>query len=140
MAQQASLRVFRSPLDRRWISGGMMLASITDWIWAEFPAVMLEMVQQASFRMPSLLELRSDNRHGSAPQLMMICVWLSLLVTMLPTERSAGVCTEVEACMRSSTSLRGMPASITAWILSLDPSERYEIAQQASMRTSSSRL
>ena len=27
-----SLRVLKSPLDRRWISGGMMLESITAWI------------------------------------------------------------------------------------------------------------
>ena len=30
------------------MSGGMMFASMTAWIWSLFPAVMLEMVQQAS--------------------------------------------------------------------------------------------
>ena len=115
-----------------------MLASMTAWIWVELPAVMLEMVQQASLRMPSLVELSSDSSAGSAPQLIMTCVCTSSPVTMLPTERRAGVWTEVEACMSSSTRRRGMPASMTAWILSLEPSDRYEMAQQASMSTSSS--
>ena len=39
---------------------------------------------------------------------------------------------------RSSTSLGQTPASMTAWILSLVPSERYDSAQHASVRTSSS--
>lgn len=40
---------------------------------------------------------------------------------------------------RSSSTRRGQtPASITAWILSLVPSDRYESAQHASVRTSSS--
>jgi hypothetical protein len=39
---------------------------------------------------------------------------------------------------RSSTSRGQTPASITAWILSFVPSERYESAQQASVKTSSS--
>ena len=138
MAQQASLRVLKSPFDNKWMRGGMIFASMTAWIWVELPAVTLEMVQQASFRIPSFWELRRDRRAGREPQLMMICVCKSSPVTMLPTERRAGVCTEVEACVRSSTKRRGMPASITAWILSLAPSERYEIAQQASMSTSSS--
>jgi len=38
--------------------------------------------------------------------------------------------------MRSSTSLRQTPESMTAWIFSFGPSERYERAQQASDRTS----
>lgn len=68
-----------------------MLASMTAWIWEEFPAVMLEMVQQASLRMPSLVELKRDKRHGRAPLLMMTWVWTSSPVTMLPTDRRAGV-------------------------------------------------
>ena len=39
---------------------------------------------------------------------------------------------------KSSTSRGQTPASMTAWILSLVPSERYDRAQQASVRTSSS--
>jgi len=39
---------------------------------------------------------------------------------------------------RSSTSLPHIPASITSWIMSFVPSERYEIAQHASVRTFSS--
>lgn len=124
MAQQASFLVLKSPFDRRLISGGMMLASITAWIWVELPAVMLEIVQQASFRIPSLVELRRERRAGRAPQLMITWVWTSSPVTMLPTDLSAGVWTDVEACISSSTNRRGIPASITAWILSFDPSER----------------
>lgn len=39
---------------------------------------------------------------------------------------------------KSSTRRGHTPASITAWILSLIPSDRYESAQHASVRTSSS--
>lgn len=39
---------------------------------------------------------------------------------------------------RSSTRRGQTPASITAWILSFVPSERYDNAQHASVRTSSS--
>jgi hypothetical protein len=46
--------------------------------------------------------------------------------------------TAVEEFMSNSTRRRGTPASMTAWILSLFPSERYEIAQQESIKTSSS--
>lgn len=44
----------------------------------------------------------------------------------------------LKAYNRSSTSRGQTPASSTAWILSLGPSERYDRAQQASVRTSSS--
>jgi hypothetical protein len=46
--------------------------------------------------------------------------------------------TAVDEFMRSSTRRRGTPASMTAWIFSLFPSERYEIAQHESIKTSSS--
>lgn len=42
--------------------------------------------------------------------------------------------------MSNSTSLRHTPESMTVWILSLGPSDRYERAQQASARTSGSLL
>lgn len=42
--------------------------------------------------------------------------------------------------MSSSTSLRQTPESMTVWILSLGPSDKYESAQQASARTSGSLL
>ncbi len=48
---------------------------------------------------------------------MMTCVWMSSPVTMFPTDLRAGVCTDVDACMSSSTRRRGIPASITAWNL-----------------------
>src|SRR5205809_3558779 len=78
------------------------------------------MVQQASLRIPSLVEPKRERSAGRAPQLIMTWVWTSSPVTMLPTDRRAGVCTEVDACISSSTRRRGMPASITAWILSLE--------------------
>lgn len=45
---------------------------------------------------------------------------------------------ELTTHVSSSTNLGHTPASITAWILSFVPSERYESAQQASVNTSSS--
>lgn len=46
---------------------------------------------------------------------------------------------KVETAYSSSSTRRGhTPASITAWILSFVPSERYDRAQQASVKTSSS--
>lgn len=48
-----------------------MLASMTAWICSLFPAVMFEMVQQASLRMPFLDELSKFNNHGRALKLMM---------------------------------------------------------------------
>lgn len=40
--------------------------------------------------------------------------------------------------MRRSVRRLQTPLSMTAWILSFVPSDRYEIAQHASIRTSSS--
>ena len=59
-------------------------------------------------------------------------------MTILPTARSAPCTTDGVACMSSSTRRRQTPASITAWILSLGPSDRYESAQHASASTSAS--
>jgi hypothetical protein len=51
-----------------------MPASTTVWICSLVPAVMLEMVQHASFLMLFLwLVVSRFSRQGSAPQLMMIC-------------------------------------------------------------------
>ena len=153
MAQAASLRMSNSAELRSCTSGGTMLASITLWIWSLFPAVMLEMVQHASFRIPFLglpkscslstqkptrvhtlqsyqvetkglyrIEREQNSsssrdakvrgpqatqkerrvcwcRQGSAQKLMMIWVCRSSPVTMLPTVRSAGVCTEGDGCL-----------------------------------------
>lgn len=83
---------------------------------------------------------------------------------MLPTVRRAGMSTEGEGCLqkktriistkkkrqnhskilkyktyiRSSTRRGQTPTSVTACILSFVPSDKYESAQQASVRTSSS--
>lgn len=51
-----------------------MLASITLWICGGEPAVMFEMVQQASFRMPSFGDDSNDNKAGRAPEAMTTCV------------------------------------------------------------------
>mmetsp|Transcript_18873 Transcript_18873/g.58114 ORF Transcript_18873/g.58114 Transcript_18873/m.58114 type:complete len:205 (+) Transcript_18873:651-1265(+) len=138
MAQAASLRMSNSAEWSSWTRGGMMLASTTAWIWSLLPAVMLEMVQQASLRMPFLGFPSRFRRQGSAEKLMMICVWRSSPVTMLPTVRSAGVWTEGDGCMSNSTRRRQTPASMTAWIFSLGPSDKYDKAQHASVSTSSS--
>jgi hypothetical protein len=60
---------------------------------------MLEMVQQASFRIPSLGEESKLSKAGRAPEEMMTWVWRSSPVTMLPTDRRAGVWTAVEGCL-----------------------------------------
>ena len=62
---------------------------------------MLLIVQQDSFLMDFLwLVVSSCSRHGSAPQLMITCVCMSLPVTMLPTVRSAGTSTAGEWWLR----------------------------------------
>lgn len=66
-----TLRMSNSALERSWMSGGMMFASMTAWICSLLPAVMLEMVQQASLRMPFLDELSRFSNHGNALKLMM---------------------------------------------------------------------
>ena len=101
-----------------------MLLSITAWIWSLFPAVMLLMVQHASFLMPFLGLDSSASRQGRALLLMMNCVWRSSPVTMFPTVLSAGVCTAGLGLSSSSTRRRHTPASMTAWIFSLGPSLR----------------
>jgi hypothetical protein len=76
-------------------------ASMIAWICMGEPAVMLEIVQQASLRMPSLGEESKLRRAGSAPDEMTTWVWRSSPVTMLPTERRAGVWTAVEGCLET---------------------------------------
>jgi len=84
MAQQASFLVLKSAFCRMLIKGGMTLldvseikattsthASMIAWICNGDPAVMLEMVQQASFRIPSLGEESRLSKAGRAPEEMM---------------------------------------------------------------------
>lgn len=55
-------------------TGSHQPSSPPTWICSLVPAVMLEMVQHASFLMLFLwLVVSRLSRHGSAPQLMMIC-------------------------------------------------------------------
>ncbi len=68
IAQAASFRVLNSALPRISMSTGKMLLSMTAWICCLFPAVMLEMVQQASLRMLSLLAYSRWSRHGRTEQ------------------------------------------------------------------------
>mmetsp|Transcript_45701 Transcript_45701/g.148557 ORF Transcript_45701/g.148557 Transcript_45701/m.148557 type:complete len:377 (-) Transcript_45701:232-1362(-) len=138
MDQAASFLMSNSAVASSSTRGGMMLDSMTAWICSRVPAVMLEMVQHASFRIPFLGELSSASSLGRAPQLITCCVWLSSPVTMLPAVRSAGVCTLAGGWPISSTIRAQMPVSSTFWILSFGPSERYDSAQHASARTSSS--
>lgn len=65
-----TFRISNSALESSWMRGGIMLASMTAWICSLFPAVMFEMVQHASFRMPFFAELRRFSSHGNALKLM----------------------------------------------------------------------
>mmetsp|Transcript_20155 Transcript_20155/g.77162 ORF Transcript_20155/g.77162 Transcript_20155/m.77162 type:complete len:220 (+) Transcript_20155:486-1145(+) len=133
MAQAASFITSNSPCARMFTRVGMRSASITCWSCFELPAVMLESVQQTSFWMDSELDdLRRYFRRGSTPWSSTSCVWKSSPVAMLPTTRSAGVCTGLSWCMRRPTSSGQAPASMRTWILRLSPSEMYDRAQQAS--------
>ena len=59
MAQAASRLVLNSAWPRSWTSKGKMLASITAWIWSRWPAVILDIVQHASFLIDSWNEIGS---------------------------------------------------------------------------------
>ena len=98
------------------------------------------MVQQASFRIDSLVELSKGSKQPRALQLRMTWVWVSSPVTIFPTARSAAWTTFNELCIRSSTRRRHTFDSIIFCIFSLGPSLRYEMAQQASASTSTSWL
>lgn len=58
-------------------------------ICCRLPAVIFDIVQQASFLTASLVELSRCSRQGNAEQFKITCVWISSPVTMLPTARSA---------------------------------------------------
>ena len=60
---------------------------------------MFEMVQHTSLRMGSLDDCSRVPRAGRTELLIMTCVCMSVPVTMLPTERSAGVCTPSVGCL-----------------------------------------
>mmetsp|Transcript_15700 Transcript_15700/g.53234 ORF Transcript_15700/g.53234 Transcript_15700/m.53234 type:complete len:296 (+) Transcript_15700:655-1542(+) len=117
---------------------GKMPALITAWICSDVPAVMLEMVHTASLRMFFLLCSSMLCSDCSALRLMICCVCTSSPVTMLPTVRSAGVCTPATCMVRSSTRRRATPVLSTAWMRSLGPSEMYDSAQHASVTVSMS--
>ena len=94
MDQAASFLMSNSATDSKCTRGGMMFASMTAWICSRVPAVMLEMVQQASLRIPFFGLDRSASSLERAPQLITHWVWLSSPVTMFPAVRKAGVWTE----------------------------------------------
>mmetsp|Transcript_57947 Transcript_57947/g.168024 ORF Transcript_57947/g.168024 Transcript_57947/m.168024 type:complete len:213 (+) Transcript_57947:555-1193(+) len=124
IVQAASFLTSKSSPESSLITLGMMPLLMISWICSRFPAAMLDIVQHASFRIAFFEELRRLKREGSAPLWRMTCVWWSSPVTMLPTTRSAGVCTSGEVCSNNSTSRRHTPAWMTAVIRSLGPSER----------------
>mmetsp|Transcript_3204 Transcript_3204/g.9980 ORF Transcript_3204/g.9980 Transcript_3204/m.9980 type:complete len:234 (+) Transcript_3204:444-1145(+) len=125
MAHAASFLMSNSLVLSSCTSGGMTLASITCWICCWLPAVMLEMVQQASFLIDFFEWFESRcSRQGSALQLMTTCVCMSSPVTMLPTVRSAGMSTAGVLCMSSSTRRGQTLHCTTASILSFEPSLR----------------
>mmetsp|Transcript_2962 Transcript_2962/g.6941 ORF Transcript_2962/g.6941 Transcript_2962/m.6941 type:complete len:214 (-) Transcript_2962:1257-1898(-) len=125
IAQAASFLMSNSAVCSRCTSGPISPVSITAWICSLVPAVMLEIVQHASFLMLFLWpDCRSASRQLRTLQLTTTCVCMSSPVTMLPTVLSAGTITDGTLCVSSSTRRRQTLASITAWILSLVPSER----------------
>ena len=79
------------------MSGGMMFASMTAWICSLLPAVMLEMVQQASLRMPFFDELSRLSSHGSALKLMITCKG-----EKMQTQTQASKTQEREQCREST--------------------------------------
>jgi hypothetical protein len=85
------------------------------WICSLVPAVMLEMVQHASFLMLFLcVVVRRSCRQPNAPQLITTDVWKSLPVTMLPTVRRAGTKTAAEVLLDAAykTQLHGLPSCV----------------------------
>ncbi len=94
MAHAASFLISNSAFANNWIRGGIVFASMTACICCLFPAVIFDIVQQASFRIPFFGLLSRANKHGRAEQLIIICVCRSSPVTIFPTVRRAGVCTE----------------------------------------------
>ena len=81
--------------------------------------------------------LSSRWRGPRAPPAMSAAACAAVPAAMFPTARNAGVCTEGIVCERSATSGKMAPAS-TSGAMRSGGSERYEIAQQASVSTSSS--
>ena len=86
------------------------------WICSVVPAVMFEMVQQASFLMLFLWLVCSRlSRQGRAVQLMMTWVWRSSPVTMLPTVRKAGTSTDGLWCLQEKNGItKGYSAEMQA--------------------------
>ena len=124
MAQAASFLVLNSALLSISINTGNTLASITAWICCLFPAVILDIVQHASFRMLSLVADKRWRRHGRTEQLRITWVCISSPVTMFPTALKAADTTLCCCCIKSSTNLRLTPESITACIFSFGPSDK----------------
>mmetsp|Transcript_110251 Transcript_110251/g.311027 ORF Transcript_110251/g.311027 Transcript_110251/m.311027 type:complete len:350 (+) Transcript_110251:466-1515(+) len=138
IAQAASFFMSKSAVCKRLITGGKRPQSATAWICSRFPAVMFEIVQHVSFRIVFFVCERSVVSAGKAPQWRRAWVWTSSPVAMFPITRSAGVCTSGEVCPSSSTIRGQMFAPMTAPILSLVPSDKYDNAQHASVRISQS--
>lgn len=97
---------------------------------------MLDSVQQASFFIVFFSENSNLYNTGIQPQSTIIWVCLSFPVAILPTVRRAGVwitgCALASKCTRRGHT----PESKTACMCSSLPSETYESAQQASVKTS----
>lgn len=89
--QAASFRVLNSSFFKIWINNGNILASMTAWICCRFPAVMFDIVHEASFRIDSLSDDSKCKIWGRAPLFKMTWVWVSSPVTMLPTALKAAL-------------------------------------------------
>lgn len=97
--QAASFRVLNSSFFNMWINTGNICASITAWICWRFPAVIFDIVHEASFRIDSFSEDNRCKMWGNAPLFKITWVWTSSPVTMLPTARSAALTMLCESCL-----------------------------------------
>lgn len=95
----ASFRVLNSSFFSMWIKTGNICASITAWICCRFPAVIFDIVQDASFRIDSFSDDSRCKIWGNAPLFNITWVWTSSPVTILPTARSAALTMLCESCL-----------------------------------------
>lgn len=99
--QAASFRVLNSSFFNMWINTGNICASMTAWICWRFPAVIFDIVHDASFRIDSFSDDSKCRMWGNAPLFKITWVWTSSPVTMFPTARSAALTMLCESCLAS---------------------------------------
>lgn len=95
----ASFRVLNSSFFSIWINTGNIRASMTAWICWRLPAVIFDIVHDASFRIDSFSDDSKCRMWGNAPLFRITCVWTSSPVTILPTARRAALTMLCESCL-----------------------------------------